>query len=100
MFDSKWQQIRSQSNGWWSLIVDSDLDKVEKWPVMRDKYVMILQVKYGYTRDQAREEIDRRVAALPLNPPDVEATTVLAAQKANSITKPRTTRAKKRTVIG
>ena len=99
LFDSRWQQIRTHSNGWWSLIADYDLDKVEKYPVMRDKYVMILQVKYGYTRDQAREEIDRRVAALP-EPPAGESGQAAAAQKARSSAKPRTSRAKKPTAIG
>jgi len=35
---------------------------VEKAPVKRDKYVVLLQVKYGYTRERAREEISKRVA--------------------------------------
>jgi hypothetical protein len=61
MFDSKWKEIRSQSNGWWSLMTDDELDKVAKSAVKYDKYVTLLQVKYGYTRDQARKEIARRM---------------------------------------
>ena len=61
MFDSKWKEIRSQSNGWWSLMTDEELDKVAKSAVKYDKYVTLLQVKYGYTRDQARKEISRRM---------------------------------------
>ena len=60
VFEENWKQIRSQSTGWWSLMVDYDLDKVEKAEVKYDKYVRMLEVKYGYTRQKAREEIDRR----------------------------------------
>jgi len=61
MFESKWKQIRSQSNSWWSLMTEVELEKVAKATVKFDKYVTVLQVKYGYTREQARKEINRRV---------------------------------------
>ena len=41
-----------------------DLKKVDKADVKLDKYVTMLQVKYGYTRQQAKTEIDKRVAEL------------------------------------
>ena len=61
IFENKWDQIRAQSKVWWSLFSDDDLNKVEKAPIKFDKYVMMLRVKYGYTREQARVEISRRV---------------------------------------
>jgi hypothetical protein len=61
LFESKWKEIRSLSNGWWSLVTDYDLDKVAKADVKYDRYVVMLQVKYGYTRIQAKKEIARRV---------------------------------------
>jgi hypothetical protein len=39
-----------------------DLNKVDKADVKLDKYVTMLQVKYGYTRQQAKTEIGKRVA--------------------------------------
>ena len=63
-FEGKWEQIRTQSKVWWSLLTDDDLNKVEKAPIKFDKYIMILRVKYGYTREHAREEINRRVTTL------------------------------------
>jgi hypothetical protein len=63
-FESKWEQIRQVSSQWWSLFSDEDLNKVDKAPVKRDKYVTMLQVKYGYTREFAREEVSRRIAPL------------------------------------
>jgi hypothetical protein len=45
---------------WWSLVGEQDLKKVDKADDKLDKFVTILQVKYGYTREQAREEINKR----------------------------------------
>lgn len=59
LFEEKWKEIRGQSPARWSLMADHDLDKVEKAEVKFDKFVTMLQVKYGYTRQQAREEIAR-----------------------------------------
>lgn len=62
LFEEKWKQIRAQSPRWWSLFKEYDLVKVDKAPVKRDKYVVMLQVKYGYTRQRALEEIGKRLA--------------------------------------
>jgi hypothetical protein len=64
LFESKWKQIRSQSERWWSLMRDYDLNKVDKADVKLNKYVTMLQVKYGYTRQQAKIEIGNRLAEL------------------------------------
>jgi hypothetical protein len=62
LFNSKWQQIRSRTTAWWGLMSDYDLNKVDKAAVKLDKYVTMLRVKYGYTAEQARNEIGRHVA--------------------------------------
>lgn len=59
VFEEKWKVIRDQSTGWWSLMAEHDLVKVDKAEVKFDKFVTMLQVKYGYTRQKAREEINR-----------------------------------------
>ena len=64
VFDNKWEQIRAQTKVWWSLFTEDDLEKVEKAPIKRDKYAIMLRVKYGYTQERARDEINRRVAEL------------------------------------
>jgi hypothetical protein len=61
-FEGKWEIIKQQSKVWWSQITDSDLDKVEKAEVKFFEYVSILQVKYGYDRQVAKDEVSRRVA--------------------------------------
>jgi hypothetical protein len=62
-FDEKWKQIRGQSTEWWSLVAETDLKKVDKAEDKLDKFVTILQVKYGFTRQQAMEDINRRWVA-------------------------------------
>ena len=64
VFENKWEQIRAQTKMWWGLFSEDDLNKVAKSPVKRDKYAMLLRVKYGYTHERAKEEIKRRVAEL------------------------------------
>src|SRR5262245_42991368 len=59
IFEENWKLFRSQATGWWSLMAEYDLSKVDKAEVKFDKFVTMLQVKYGYSRDKAREEIGR-----------------------------------------
>jgi hypothetical protein len=40
-------------------MADYDLIKVDKAEVKFDKFVTMLQVKYGYTRQKARDEIGK-----------------------------------------
>jgi hypothetical protein len=57
MFENKWTLIRGQIHARWGLMVEYDLNKVDKAEVKFDKFVTMLQVKYGYTRQKARDEI-------------------------------------------
>jgi hypothetical protein len=59
IFEEKWKTIRGLSTARWSLMADFDLKKVDKADDKYDKFVTMLQVKYGYTRQQAREEISK-----------------------------------------
>lgn len=95
IFENKWEQIRAQSKAWWSLFSEDDLNKVEKAPVKRDKYVMMLRVKYGYTHERAREEIGRRISDLEANPPSPEVVRdSLAGQASTKVSKVRKKRTK------
>lgn len=61
-FEEKWKIIKDQSKVWWSLITDIDLKQVETADVKFFEYVSMLQLKYGYERQVAKDEIARRVA--------------------------------------
>ena len=58
VLEGKWKQVRGEAKAWWGKLTDNDLDRVaDKFEVL----VGLLQEKYGYTREQAADEIDRRV---------------------------------------
>lgn len=58
--EGKWKQVRGEAKVWWGKLTDDDLDKAAgKFDVLTG----MLQEKYGYTRERAAEEIDKRVAA-------------------------------------
>jgi uncharacterized protein YjbJ (UPF0337 family) len=84
VFENKWEQIRAQSKIWWGLVSDEDLNKVEKAPIKRDKYAMMLRVKYGYTHERAREEISKRLTDLDANPPSSELMQASLGRQASS----------------
>ncbi len=57
IWEGKWKQMRGHAKEWWGKLTNDDLDRVKgKW----DTLVGVLQEKYGWTRDQAEKEIDRR----------------------------------------
>ena len=58
IFEENWKVIRSQSTARWSLMAEHDLLKVDKAEVKFDKFVTMLQVKYGYTRQEARDHVN------------------------------------------
>jgi len=57
IFEGRWKQIRGQVKIWWGKLTDDDLDKVEG---NFEKMIGLLQTKYGYTRQQAEEELEKR----------------------------------------
>jgi len=57
VFLGKWKQIRGQAKIWWGKLTDDDVEKVGG---NYDKLTGLLQEKYGYTRQQAEEEIEKR----------------------------------------
>jgi hypothetical protein len=59
IFEENWKVIRSQSTGRWNLMAEHDLVKVDKAEDKYDKFATMLQVKYGFTRQQARDELNR-----------------------------------------
>jgi hypothetical protein len=61
LFESKWNQIRSQTSSWWSLMSSQDLEKVDKAERKMTKYTTLLRVKYGYTREEAKKEVIKRL---------------------------------------
>ena len=56
--EGKWKQMRGNIKTWWGKLTDDDLDQAAgKYDVLAG----LLQEKYGYTRQRADEEIDKRL---------------------------------------
>jgi uncharacterized protein YjbJ (UPF0337 family) len=56
--EGKWKQMRGEAKAWWGKLTDDDLDRAAgKFEVLAG----ILQEKYGYSRENAANEIDKRV---------------------------------------
>lgn len=60
ILEGKWKQIRGEAKSWWGNLTDDDLDRAAgKFDVLAG----MLQERYGYTRQAAADEIDKRVTA-------------------------------------
>jgi len=64
VFEGKWKQIRGEAKAWWGKLTDDDLDRAAG---KLDVLAGLLQEKYGYTRERAADEIERRVTELEGN---------------------------------
>jgi len=58
ILEGNWKQIRGEAKSWWGNLTDDDLERAAgKFDVLAG----LLQEKYGYTREAAANEIDKRV---------------------------------------
>ncbi|MBI4675007.1 MAG: CsbD family protein [Chloroflexi bacterium] len=53
-----WKQLRGQLKEWWGELTEDDVIRIDG---QRDKLIGALQMRYGWTRDRAEMEIDRRL---------------------------------------
>jgi uncharacterized protein YjbJ (UPF0337 family) len=58
ILEGKWKQIRGKSREWWGKLTDDDLDVING---SREQLIGKLQERYGYSRENAIREIDRRL---------------------------------------
>ncbi|HEV8122297.1 MAG TPA: CsbD family protein [Candidatus Polarisedimenticolia bacterium] len=58
VFKGKWKQIRGQAKVWWGKLTDDDLNQVDG---NVDKLVGRLQERYGYAKEDAEKEVNRRL---------------------------------------
>jgi len=54
----RWKQIRGKAKEWWGELTDRELDEVDG---RMEELVGLLQVKYGYAKEAAEKEIDKRL---------------------------------------
>jgi uncharacterized protein YjbJ (UPF0337 family) len=59
-FAGQWPQLRGQVRSWWGQLTDADVDKIAG---EKDALVGLLQERYGYARERAEQEVERRMQA-------------------------------------
>ena len=58
ILSGKWKQMRGDLKTWWGKLTDDDVDRIGG---QKDKLVGLIQERYGYTREQAEQEVERRL---------------------------------------
>ena len=56
IFKGKWKELKGRVKEKWGDLTDDDVTAVEG---KKEKLVGILQVKYGYSKDEAQEEYNK-----------------------------------------
>jgi len=56
--EGKWKEMRGQVKEWWGKLTD---DELEQAAGNAEQIVGLLQQKYGYTREAAEDEFNRRI---------------------------------------
>jgi len=58
IFAGQWKQMRGTLKAWWGKLTDSDFDRIGG---QTDKLIGLVQERYGYVREQAQHEVERRM---------------------------------------
>lgn len=54
--ESKWQRIKGEIRSQWGKLTDDDLERIAG---NKDKLIGVVQERYGYVWDEARQMVDR-----------------------------------------
>ncbi len=54
----QWKQLRGTLKSWWGKLTDDDLERIGGY---KERLIGMLQEKYGYARDMAQREVERRL---------------------------------------
>jgi uncharacterized protein YjbJ (UPF0337 family) len=55
ILQGKWKQLRGQIQQQWGKLTNDDLDQIKG---TRTEFEGLLQERYGYTKEQAKQELD------------------------------------------
>ena len=64
ILEGDWKQMRGKAKSWWGKLTNDDFARIAG---KFESLTGALQEKYGYTRQQAEKEIDKRVTAYNAN---------------------------------
>src|ERR1051325_8050325 len=58
VFAGQWRELKDTLKSWWGNLSDDDFEWVGG---QKDRLIGLLQQKYGWTREQAQQDVDRRL---------------------------------------
>ena len=58
IFAGQWKQMRGTLKAWWGKLTDDDFERIGG---QKDKLIGWVQETYGYAREQAQHEVERRM---------------------------------------
>ncbi len=64
--EGKWKQVKGSVRAEWGKLTDDDLEQIAG---KKDKLVGKLQQRYGFTKDEAEQQLDDWVDAISRQPP-------------------------------
>jgi uncharacterized protein YjbJ (UPF0337 family) len=73
----QWEQLRPQLRSWWDRLTEADLMAIGGH---KDRLISVLQQRYGYPRERAQQEVDRRLQEYTDKTAGVADTATSAAQ--------------------
>jgi uncharacterized protein YjbJ (UPF0337 family) len=80
-FTSQWEQLRPQFRSWFDRLTEADLTQIGG---QKERLVSLVQQRYGYSRERAQQEVDRRLQEYGEKTPGVTARVTGAAQEVAS----------------
>jgi uncharacterized protein YjbJ (UPF0337 family) len=54
----QWDELRGRLRSWWDRLTEADLTEVGG---QKDRLISLVQQRYGYTREHAQQEVERRL---------------------------------------
>ncbi len=60
IFEGNWKQMRGQMRNWWGKLTDDDFEQIAGH---KDKLIGKLQERYGYSKEQATQEVNQHMAS-------------------------------------
>ena len=58
IFKGRWNQVKGEVRRRWGKLTDDDFERIGG---QKDKLIGLIQERYGYAREQAEEEVERRL---------------------------------------
>ena len=61
VLDGQWKQAKGHVREWWGKVTDDDMERING---KGEQLVGVLQERYGWTREHAKQEMDTRLDSL------------------------------------